>query len=82
MRRLCDVPWEELMIGDFIISNTGLIGRIDELIQIDYATQNEDNEIIIKWSNGKFSALWHHEGVYVHYDELSNLILRNSNAIV
>lgn len=57
MRRLCDVPWEELMIGDFIISNTGLIGRIDELIQIDYATQNEDNEIIIKWSNGKFSVL-------------------------
>lgn len=79
---LSDVPWEELMIGDFIIYNTGLIGRIDELIQIDYATKKEDNEIIIKWSNGKFSVLWHHQCDYVHYDELSNLILRNSNAIV
>lgn len=81
MRMLSDVPWGELREGDFVISRRGTIGKIEELIPREFATRKENNEIYITWVNGNVSLTWHFQCDAVQYDELSNLVLRESNEI-
>lgn len=81
MRQLKDVPWEDIREGDFVISLRGTNGKIVELRQKEFATHKEDNEVSILWQNGNLSLIWHFEG-NIYYNELLNLVLRNSNEII
>ena len=76
---LSDVPFESLCVWDVVISVIGTPGKITDLIPIETATRKEDNEIIIQWNNGKFSMIWHFEGSKILYDELSTLIVKNTD---
>lgn len=76
--RLCDVLWEDLRVGDILISHLGTAGEIVRLIPKIIATQREDNEIVIKWNNGKISMPWHFECKDITYDTFSNYVLRCS----
>ena len=75
---LSEASWESLCVGDIVISVNGVPGEIIELIPIERAHQREDNEMLIRWNNGKHSLVWHFEGSRLTYDTLSTLIARNT----
>lgn len=56
---LSEIPFEEIQIGDKLISANRTKGKIINLIPIDNASQKEDNEIVIDWENGNRSHCWH-----------------------
>lgn len=54
MIKLSEVPFKELKIGDPVRSiSTGRLGTITNLINIEFATRKEDNEIQITWEGRK-----------------------------
>jgi hypothetical protein len=58
--KLSDVKFEDLKIGDRVISNIGTSGEITQLVAKADTARQEDNEIGILWVNGKTSVAWHH----------------------
>ncbi len=61
MQTLSNVPFEELRVGDRVKSkSTNNEGVISRLIDISEASRRDDNEILVKWSNGNISLQWHY----------------------
>lgn len=58
-RILSEVPISEIQIGDRVISALRTPGKVVEIIPKCLATQSEDNQIRIKWFNGRESLVWH-----------------------
>lgn len=75
---LSEVPFEELKIGDHVISKLGTPGTITDLIPIHLSYKQEDNGIFIYWDNGNMSCPWHFQSDGIIYNKLANLCLRNS----
>ena len=47
--RLCDIPWEDLQIGDVVIQNQ-FRGKITQLnVKNKYAGRHKDNSIVVVW---------------------------------
>lgn len=59
MRKLSEVPFEELEIGDRLISAKYNLGTIIGFNLIKDDPRREDNMIGIVWDNGKTSCQYH-----------------------
>lgn len=57
--KLSEVAFDNLHVGDALISARGVPGVITKLIPREKATRNEDAEIVIQWDNGNISWNWH-----------------------
>ncbi len=62
-RKLSDVPWKELRLGDKVRSAKGTSGSITTLVSED------DYSIWIEWENDEISAVYHHQAQAVIYLE-------------
>lgn len=67
MRKLCEIPFSDLSVGDRVLSARGIRGTITTLVPKEQATRQEDNELKVKWDNGDTSLLWHFQGERVYY---------------
>lgn len=67
MQYISEVPWPTLKVGDKCISTTDTSGKIIDLISIEHAARQEDNEVVILWDNGKISHFWHYWGDKIKY---------------
>jgi len=57
---LNEVPWEQLRTGDPVRSTvTKRSGEITELKKVRGGKDPEDFTIVITWSNGSQSYIWH-----------------------
>jgi hypothetical protein len=63
--QLSAIPIYDLKVGDKVISHIGTPGEIIEIIPREQASRQEDNEIVICWSNGKVSTTWHFQCEYI-----------------
>ena len=60
MQILSNMPFDEIRLGDIVKSiRTGTEGFIYSKRPVHLARRFEDDEVIIKWSNGNVSYLWH-----------------------
>ena len=55
--KLNAIPFEQLKVGDQVISARGTHGVIDELIE---EGSRKEKELVIRWFNGNLSRVWHH----------------------
>lgn len=67
VKRLSDIPFEELQVGDKLISKKNTPGKIVDLTPIEKTFRQEDNRIMIVWDNGGISIPWHYQGAYIQY---------------
>jgi hypothetical protein len=59
MKKLSEVPFDEIYIGMEVVSAIGTKGYVYHLRKLD-APRHEDNEIDIKWDNDNESiGVWH-----------------------
>ncbi len=79
--RLCDIPWEDLQIGDVVIQNQ-FRGKITQLnVKNKYAGRHKDNSIVVVWDAKpnnikRESEFYHCDSDFIEYDILANLCLR------
>lgn len=64
LRKLSDVPWGELQVGDSLISAIGHPGVITELHP---EGQSRYDEVAMIWENGNTSMGFHMNGDYIKY---------------
>jgi len=62
------MKFEDLNIGDKVVSSIGTHGEITQLVAKADTARQEDNEIGILWANGKSSIAWHHWMCFVTVD--------------
>ena len=62
--RVSEVPWEDLKVGQRLLSATGQGGTIIEL------DDRDDCTIHIRWDYGQLSHLYHNLGQYVKTMEI------------
>lgn len=67
--KLSEVKFEDLKIGDRVISHQGHRGEINKLVHVGQTARKEDNEIGILWDTGKTSMAWHFWMNFVTMDE-------------
>lgn len=67
VKRVTDVPWNELEIGDTVVSCNYQPGKITELTSIEFAKRCEDNEVGITWALGSTSYDWYFFMKHVEY---------------
>ena len=67
VKRLSNIPFNELQLGDKLISNKNTPGKITGLTPIEESWRQEGDQITIIWDNGKTSNLWHFQCQYVQY---------------
>ena len=67
VKKLSEVPWDNLAVGDVCISVLGTPGVITDLVPIDQTSRQEDGEVEIHWENGKQSYFWHFWGDNITY---------------
>ena len=67
VKRLSDIPFGDLKIGDKVISKKNNHGVIEALTPITEASRREDNEIRIRWSNSSESYNWQFMMNHVQY---------------
>lgn len=62
MMPVSEVPFDELRVGDEVVSYRGNAGVIIEKVDIEESIRFEDNSLVIRWDNGKennLSYTWH-----------------------
>lgn len=80
--RLCDIPWEDLQIGDIVINNNNIRGEVTKLIVKNKNTgRYKDNSIVISWfmknrNVKRETENYHCYTDFIEYDKLANLCLR------
>ena len=67
VKRLFDIPFNELQLGNKVISMKNTSGKITGLTPIEESWRQEGDQITIIWDNGKTSNLWHFQCQYVQY---------------
>lgn len=58
-KKVSEVPFDKLKIGDSVIGLSNTPGVISALTPIEKDPRKEDNCVTIKWENGKTSFVWH-----------------------
>lgn len=59
MKSVADIPWDDLRIGDRVISANGQVGTIARLDVHNQGLDCEDYDVAFQWENGGRSAIWH-----------------------
>ena len=72
MKRLSEVSWEDLRVGDMVISAIGNFGKIDKLYRLDrYAPHDQDGNMIeMLFISGRRSVQTHCMCLHVGYFEV------------
>jgi hypothetical protein len=56
---LSEVPFQDIFIGQRVVSHIGNPGTVTDLIPIEQAVRKMDNEVTVTWDHGGKSHLWH-----------------------